>query len=71
MSGATAGADSTGMTGMVTIVDVSAAGHGESALAAVGGSAGSAASMWWWVIGIIAGLVLVAGAVGFFLVFKL
>ena len=32
MSGATAGADTTGMTGMVTIVNVSASGHGESAL---------------------------------------
>ena len=32
MSGATAGADATGMTGMVTIVDVSASGHDESAL---------------------------------------
>ena len=70
MSGAPAGSDTTGMTGMVTIVNVSASGHGESALG-VGGSAGSAASTWWWVIGIIAGLVLVAGAVGFFLVFKL
>ena len=71
MSGATAGADTTGMTGMVTIVDVSASGHGESALGLGGGSAGSSASTWWVVVGIIAGLVLVAGAVGFFLVFKL
>ncbi len=70
MSGAAAGADSTGMTGMVTIVDVSASGHGESALGLGGGSGGSAASTWWLVVGIIAGLVLVAGAVGFFVVFK-
>jgi|GEM_PF-1771088 len=67
---AAAGADMTGMTGMVTIVNVSPSGHGESALG-IGGSPGSAASTWWVVVGIIAGLVLVAGAVGFFLVFKL